>query len=49
VIICLAPRLLGRGKNAIGDLEIRRLAEALPVRQMKVRRLGPDVLISGRL
>jgi len=49
VIICLAPRLLGRGKNAIGDLEIHRITEALPVHQMKVRRLGPDVLITGRM
>ena len=49
VIICLAPRLLGRGKNSIGDLEIHRIAEALPVRRIKIRRLGPDMLISGRM
>jgi diaminohydroxyphosphoribosylaminopyrimidine deaminase/5-amino-6-(5-phosphoribosylamino)uracil reductase len=49
LIICLAPRLMGEGKNAIGDLEIRRVAAALPVRRLEVRRLGPDVLITGRM
>jgi diaminohydroxyphosphoribosylaminopyrimidine deaminase/5-amino-6-(5-phosphoribosylamino)uracil reductase len=49
VMVCLAPRLLGQGKNAVGDLDIRRVADALPVRELKVRRLGPDVLISGRM
>jgi len=49
VIICLAPRLLGRGKDALGDLGIRRIAEALPIREMKVRRLGQDVIITGRM
>ena len=49
VIIFLAPCLLGQGKNAIGDLGIHRIAEALPVRELNLRRLGPDVLISGRM
>jgi len=49
IVICLAPRLLGRGKNALGDLGIRRIADALPVRELKVRRLGPDVIITGRM
>jgi len=49
LIICLAPRLMGEGKNAIGDLEIGRVADALPVHRMEVRRLGPDVIISGRM
>jgi diaminohydroxyphosphoribosylaminopyrimidine deaminase/5-amino-6-(5-phosphoribosylamino)uracil reductase len=49
LVICVSPRLLGDGKNAVGDLEIRRVAEALPVHRMKVRRLGPDVLITGRM
>ncbi len=49
IIICQAPLLLGRGKDALGDLDIQRVADALPVREIKVRRLGPDVLITGRM
>ena len=51
VRLYLAPALLG-GKNArglIGGKSPRRLAQAVTLRQMKTRLVGPDLLIEGDL
>jgi diaminohydroxyphosphoribosylaminopyrimidine deaminase/5-amino-6-(5-phosphoribosylamino)uracil reductase len=48
VALVLAPRLLGAdARPAIGPLGIRRLAGAVALRSLEVRRLGSDVLIVG--
>jgi len=49
LLIFVAPRLLGEGKGSLGDLEIGRMADALPVREVQFRRVGSDLLITGRL
>lgn len=51
VRLFLAPRLIGGGR-ARGFFEgrgARRLADALELRELRVRRVGPDILISGSL
>jgi len=47
--ICVAPVILGRGVEAIGDLGIAELANALGLRALDVRRLGQDVIVSGEV
>ncbi len=46
----VAPKLVGAdGVPAVGSLGIGRMAEALSLAEPRVRRLGDDVLIEGRL
>jgi len=47
LIVCVAPIILGSGVEAIGDLGIAELARALGLRDLDVRRLGHDVIVSG--
>ncbi len=49
VVLILAPRLIG-GRDAVGSLggvSPRRLSESLAIRNLKIRRLGPDVMLEG--
>jgi diaminohydroxyphosphoribosylaminopyrimidine deaminase/5-amino-6-(5-phosphoribosylamino)uracil reductase len=49
VLLFLSPKLMGDGK-AIGIFEGRRkegLKDAIPLRELKVRRMGKDILIEG--
>jgi riboflavin-specific deaminase-like protein len=49
LIVAIAPKLIGSGKEAIGDLRIRRLADALCFASFSTRRLGDDVIFDGRI
>ncbi|HWP43884.1 MAG TPA: dihydrofolate reductase family protein, partial [Blastocatellia bacterium] len=49
LVIAIAPKIIGRGIEAIGDLNITRLEEAITFTSFKVRRLGPDLIFDGRL
>lgn len=49
LLVFIAPSLLGDGIGCIGDLGVHRMADALPVKQLKFRRVGPDLLVTGRL
>jgi diaminohydroxyphosphoribosylaminopyrimidine deaminase/5-amino-6-(5-phosphoribosylamino)uracil reductase len=49
MVIVMAPKLIGKGIEALGDLKIRDLRKALRVFEMKTRRLGQDIVIEGRL
>ena len=49
IVIVMAPKLIGEGIEAVGDLEIRDLDEALQISRMKMRRLGGDIVIEGYL
>jgi diaminohydroxyphosphoribosylaminopyrimidine deaminase / 5-amino-6-(5-phosphoribosylamino)uracil reductase len=45
----LAPKIVGGdGRPVIGDLGIRRMAQALTLHDVRVERVGPDVWIRGR-
>jgi diaminohydroxyphosphoribosylaminopyrimidine deaminase/5-amino-6-(5-phosphoribosylamino)uracil reductase len=46
----VAPRLLGdEGRPALAHLSVRRLAAAPALRALRVRRLGDDLWLTGRL
>jgi diaminohydroxyphosphoribosylaminopyrimidine deaminase/5-amino-6-(5-phosphoribosylamino)uracil reductase len=49
IVIVMAPRLIGDGIEAVGNLGIRDLNEALQISKMKTRRLGDDIIIEGYL
>ena len=47
IVVIVAPLLLGRGIEAIGDLEINSVKEALNLQRVKVRRSGPDLIYTA--
>jgi diaminohydroxyphosphoribosylaminopyrimidine deaminase/5-amino-6-(5-phosphoribosylamino)uracil reductase len=49
VQLYLAPRLMGRGVEAIGDLGVERAAEAIRLESVRTRRLGPDLLYTAEV
>jgi riboflavin biosynthesis pyrimidine reductase len=49
MVVAIAPKIVGRGTEAIGDLGINRLVEAITFSSIKTRRLGPDIIFDGRL
>ena len=47
VMIYLAPRIIGEGIPAIGELDTRELADAVTLEQVRTRRLGDDLLYTA--
>lgn len=47
--ICVAPIVLGSGVEAVGDLGIAQLDQALSLKTMHVQRLGDDLILTGEL
>lgn len=51
LLIFIAPKIIGGEKapGIIGGEGIARLKDALPVEAMKIRRMGPDILLEGEI
>ena len=49
VIAIVAPKIIGQGIDAVGDLGIARLDDAITFASVKTRRLGPDIVFDGRV
>ncbi|MGH3089301.1 MAG: RibD family protein [Rubrobacteraceae bacterium] len=47
--VCVAPKILGLGIEAIGDLGIRDLDLCVALKDFTVKRYGPDVVLEGGL
>jgi 5-amino-6-(5-phosphoribosylamino)uracil reductase/diaminohydroxyphosphoribosylaminopyrimidine deaminase/5-amino-6-(5-phosphoribosylamino)uracil reductase len=47
--VCIAPKILGAGIEAIGDLGIDALNAALRLDELSVERCGPDLIVTGRI
>lgn len=47
--VCVAPKILGAGIAAVGDLGIERLADAYVLHDVSVSACGADTIIEGRL
>ncbi len=47
--VCISPMVMGEGIEAVGDLGIERLAEALTFSQARFERLGEDIIFEGIL
>lgn len=49
LVVCVAPRLMGAGLAAIGDLGVARLEQMPSIADMAVERYGADIVLDGRL
>jgi riboflavin-specific deaminase-like protein len=49
MIVCIAPKLVGEGVDAVNDLNILRMGEALTFTDIEFDRLGDDLIFKGRL
>ena len=49
MVIVIAPKIVGKGIEAVGDLNIQSMDESLRIAYKKIRRLGDDLIIDGRL
>lgn len=49
LVVCIAPKLLGSGIDAVGDLDIPDLSHALTFTRTEVRQLGDDIIFDGQL
>src|SRR5918994_359422 len=48
-VVCVAPKILGAGVEAVGDLGIRQLARALLMTDTSVTPYGVDLILDGRI
>lgn len=49
VVICIAPKMLGAGIDAVGDLDILRVDDALSFERGSFRQVGSDVVFDGEI
>jgi diaminohydroxyphosphoribosylaminopyrimidine deaminase/5-amino-6-(5-phosphoribosylamino)uracil reductase len=49
LVAAIAPKIIGKGLPAIGELGIQALSDAITFSSVKVRKLGPDIIFDGRL
>jgi diaminohydroxyphosphoribosylaminopyrimidine deaminase/5-amino-6-(5-phosphoribosylamino)uracil reductase len=49
LMIFIAPKLIGTGTDAVGDLGIARIEEAIGLEDIKLRRIGEDVLYTAMI
>jgi GTP cyclohydrolase II len=49
LVVSIAPLVLGDGIEAVGELDIMRLRDALAFRRASFSQLGPDVIFDGEL
>jgi 5-amino-6-(5-phosphoribosylamino)uracil reductase/diaminohydroxyphosphoribosylaminopyrimidine deaminase/5-amino-6-(5-phosphoribosylamino)uracil reductase len=48
-VVCVAPRIMGQGTEAVGDLGVRRLVQMPALADMQLFRFGLDYVFDGRL
>ncbi|HEY6957798.1 MAG TPA: GTP cyclohydrolase II [Candidatus Limnocylindria bacterium] len=49
LMVCIAPKVLGQGIEAVGDLHLDRLREALTFRDARFVPCGDDIIFDGEL
>ena len=49
LVVCVAPKILGSGIEAVGELGVRSLDYSLELADVAVTRCGVDLLLDGRL
>ena len=49
VVIAVAPKILGRGIDAVGELDIARISQALKLTFTKISRAGADIVIEASI
>lgn len=49
LVIIIAPKIIGEGTEAIGELGITRLEKAILFSSLKISKLGADIIVDARL
>ena len=49
LVICISPKVIGAGIEAVGDLQIQRLRDALEFESSSFTPLEDDVIFDGTL
>jgi diaminohydroxyphosphoribosylaminopyrimidine deaminase/5-amino-6-(5-phosphoribosylamino)uracil reductase len=49
LVICIAPKILGTGLEAIGDIGITRIDDAIRLSESTVKRMGDDLILEARI
>jgi len=49
LVVALAPKILGQGKEAIADLDILSVDDSLQLKNWKLTKLGPDIVVDGEI
>ena len=49
LVVCIVPKILGAGIEAVGDLGIRELARSLNITDMSITPYGVDLVLEGRV
>jgi riboflavin-specific deaminase-like protein len=49
LVVVIAPKIIGQGTEAIGQLGITRIGKALTFSSVKIRKLGDDVIFDAKL
>jgi 5-amino-6-(5-phosphoribosylamino)uracil reductase/diaminohydroxyphosphoribosylaminopyrimidine deaminase/5-amino-6-(5-phosphoribosylamino)uracil reductase len=49
LVVCIAPKLIGAGVEAVGDLSILRLSDAMTFTRSSFTPLGEDIIFDGQL
>jgi riboflavin-specific deaminase-like protein len=49
MVVCIAPKLIGDGVDAVNDLNILTMGDALTLTDTRFNRLGDDLIFEGRL
>lgn len=49
LVVCIAPKVIGSGIEAVGDLDILQMSEALHFSQSSFTSVGEDVIFDGQL
>lgn len=47
LVVCVAPKIAGAGIEAIGDLGIRQMGDALRICDMRIELVGDDLVLDG--
>ena len=49
MVVAIAPKIIGQGIEAVGDLHITKLSDAVTFASFKTEMLGPDIIFDGLL
>ena len=49
ILLFSAPKLIGAGLGAIGNLGIKKLDKAISLKNIETKKIGRDILVEGRL
>ena len=49
MVVCVAPKIMGAGTEAVGDLHVRTLNALLQLEDVQVLRFGVDIVFDGRI